>query len=118
MKKILWFSRNEMTAQQLLDLVRIYGSVDIVQSKRTAKSWKDITNDGEGCDILAVVLPPAILGDLICNVDKPVIRAKSNRVPTGNLVKNLATGEMETEYIFVHVGWERVLKIEIVTEDL
>lgn len=75
---------------------------------------------GEGCDILAVVLPPAMLADLTNprNNCKPVIRAVANRVPTGNTVLNPATGRQETEYKFEHTGWEQVLKVEVVTKKL
>ena len=69
---------------------------------------------------MAVVLPPAILADLVNprNNVKPVIRAKANRVPTGGTIQNPATGKEEAEYRFEHAGWERILKIEVLTEDL
>ena len=31
---------------------------------------------------------------------------------------NHATGKAETEYKFQHIGWEQVLKIEVVTKAL
>ena len=39
-------------------------------------------------------------------------------IEAGNEVLNPATGKKELEYKFVHVAWERVLKIEIITEKL
>ena len=49
---------------------------------------------------------------------KAVIRAIANRVATGKQVVNPATGKLEDEFKFVHAGWEKVLKIEVVTERL
>ena len=120
MSKILWLSRHTLTQDQLNDLNRIYGMVEVKTFDQTVTSWKEVAEAGYDCDILAVVLPPAILADLTNprNNTKPVIRAKANRVPTGNTTFNPATGKNEAEYRFEHAGWERVLKIEVITEDL
>ena len=118
--RILWLSRHNMTNEQIADLKRIYGDVEIKHYTDTVSSWKDVVEIGEDCDVLAVVLPPAILADLVNprNNNKPVIRAIANRVETGNTVINPATGKEEKEYMFVHAGWEKIVKIEIVTERL
>ena len=118
--KILWLSRHELTSEQKEDLKRIYGEVEVKVFDSTVSGWKDVAEAGNDCDVFAVVLPPAILGDLTNprNNQKPVIRAKANRVPTGNTIINPATGKEEAEYRFEHAGWERVVKIEVVTEDL
>ena len=120
MMNILWLSRHVMTDEQLQDLIRIYGEVQVTSYNQSVSSWKDVVTAGEDCDILAVVLPPAILGDLINprNNSKPVIRAVANRVATGNTVVNPASGAEETEYRFQHVAWEQIKKIEIITERL
>jgi hypothetical protein len=110
-----------MTQDQLDDLRRIYGKdLEVKQVSSTAVSYKDILTVGDDCDVLAVVLPPAILADLTNprNNQKPVIRAIANRVPTGNKITNPATGKLEDEFKFEHAGWERVIKIEVVTERL
>ncbi len=119
--KILWLSRHNMTNEQITDLKRIYGDgIEIKHHTDTVNSWKDVVEVGSDCDVLAVVLPPAILADLVNprNNTKPVIRAIANRVETGNTVINPATGKEEKEFLFVHAGWERILKIEVVTERL
>lgn len=121
MTKVLWLSRHTMSAEQVADLKRIYGSdVDVKSTDMTVSSWRDVVEAGADCDILAVVLPPAILADLTNprNNSKPVIRAKANRVATGKTVVNPATGKEEAEYCFQHAGWEQVLKIEVVTKQL
>ena len=118
--KILWLSRHAMTETQLTDLTRIYGEVEIKQYDQSVNNWKDVVEQGEDCDVLAVVLPPSILADLTNprNNIKPVIRAIANRVPTGNTVVNPATGKEEEEFKFEHVGWERVVKVVVETERL
>lgn len=120
MTKILWLSRHNMTLAQRADLHRIYGAFSIKRFDQTVSSWKDVVDAGADCDVLAVVLPPAILADLTNprNNSKPVIRAKANRVPTGKTIVNPATGKPETEYCFEHVGWEQVLKIEVIVKEL
>lgn len=120
MKEILWLSRHKMTEAQFADLKRIYGKIEVKTFDQSVSGWKDVVEAGADCDVLAVVLPPAILADLTNprNNQKPVIRAKANRVPTGKTIINPATGKEETEYRFEHAGWERVLKIEVVVEAL
>lgn len=106
---------------QIADLRRIYGN-DIVIEKHniTASSHKDVLEASKEADVIAVVLPPNILADLVNprNNKKPVIRAVSNREKTGKLVLNQATGQNEEEYRFVHGGWEQVEKIEIIVKKL
>lgn len=119
--KVLWLSRHSMTEDQVADLKRIYGDdIEIKNSDMTVNSWRDVVEAGADCDVLAVVLPPAILADLTNhrNNSKPVIRAKANRVATGKTITNPATGKEEAEYCFQHAGWEQVLKIEVVTKQL
>lgn len=120
-KRILWFSRHNMTNDQMADLQRIFGDDLIVHHvTANASSFRDVLEAGRDDDILAVVLPPAMLADLTNprNNQKPVIRAIANRVETGNMIVNPATGKDEKEFKFEHAGWERVLKIEVVTERL
>ncbi len=121
MTKILWFSRHQMTVDQLSDLRRIYGDVDIKQTSASVTSAREVAELGHDCDVLAVVLPPSLLADLVnprVSQGKPVIRAIANRVPTGGTVLNPATGKEEQEFRFEHAGWEKVLKIEVLTERL
>lgn len=122
MTKILWLSRHALTDEQLADLRRIYGQIEVYQHNQTVKSAQEVVSIAteHGCDILAVVLPPNILSELTnprVNT-KPVIRAKANRIPTGQTTVNPANGKEEQEFMFQHAGWERVVRIEIVTEDL
>ena len=97
-KRILWFSRHNMTNDQMADLQRIFGDDLIVHHvTANASSFRDVLEAGRDDDILAVVLPPAMLADLTNprNNQKPVIRAIANRVETGNMLVNPATGKEE-----------------------
>ena len=120
MTKVLWLSRHAMTTEQVEDLKRIYGDITVKNCDITVKTCKDVTEAGADCDVLAVVLPPALLTELTNprNNQKPVIRAKANRVETGRTIINPATGKTEKEYQFQHAGWEQVIKIEVVTKEL
>ena len=120
MTKILWLSRHTMTEAQVADLNRIYGEIEVKTFDQSVSGWKDVLEAGKDCDVLAVVLPPAILADLTNprNNQKPVIRAKANRVATGNTIINPDTGKEEIEYRFEHAGWEKVVKIEVVVKAL
>lgn len=120
MTKILWLSRHIMTQEQIDDLTRIYGEIEVKTLDQSVSGWEDVVKAGADCDVLAVVLPPAILADLTDprHNSKPVIKSKAIRIATGNTVFNPATGKNESEYKYKHGGWERVIKIEIVTEAL
>ena len=121
MSKVLWLSRHVMTEEQKKDLQRIYGDdVEVKTCNKNVVGWKDVVEAGEDCDILAVVLPPAILADLTNprNNTKPVIRAKANRVPTGAKIRNPATGKLEDEFQFEHIAWEQVMKVEVLVKTL
>lgn len=120
MTKILWYSRHHMTPQQLYDLEDIYGEIKVLQVIGTAKSWEDVALAGKDCDILATVLPPALLADLTNPINniKPVICAITNRIPTGDTVVNPATGELEEEFMFRFAGWEQIERVEIITRRL
>lgn len=74
--KILWVSRHQLNNEQLSDLERIYGDVEIVNFQDTVKSAEQLVEVGEDCEVFAVVLPPALLEDLISPRinQKPVIR--------------------------------------------
>jgi len=118
--KILWLSRHSLTNESIEDLKRIYGEMlEIFPYTNSVLSSEEIIEIGKDCDILAVVLPPAILKDLVDSRKntKPIIRAKANRVETGWMIIS-PTGEEEKEFKFVHAGWEQILKFEIITKEL
>lgn len=54
MKKVLWFSRHEMTPDQLAALGE---NIEIVQINRSINSAFELKDDIEGADIIAIVAP-------------------------------------------------------------
>ena len=118
--KVLWVSRHELSEDQLTDLRRIYGDVEIVKFQDTVESARQLVEVGKDCDVFAVVLPPALLADLTNprTNTKPVIRSVMERKPTGRMVTNPVTGKEEAEMAMYFVAWERVIRVEIVTERL
>lgn len=115
--KILWVSRHQLNNEQLSDLIRVYGDVEIVNFKDTVKSAKQLVEVGEDCEVFAVVLPPDLLADLINPSinQKPVIRSVMERVPTGTMIVNPVTGKEEMEMAMHFVAWEQVDEFRIVT---
>ena len=121
MKTILWISRHTMTQEQENDLKRIYGEdIKIKQYDNTVNSVNEIVTIGEDCDILAVVLPPTIIMDLVNprNNTKPVIRSCMNRIETGKMIMNPTSGVEEKEFKMVFEAWEQVNKFIVDTTRL
>lgn len=118
--KILWVSRHQLNNEQLSDLERIYGDVEIVNFQDNVKSAEQLVEVGEDCEVFAVVLPPALLADLISPRinHKPVIRSVMERVPTGTMIVNPVTGKEEMEMAMHFVAWEQVDELRIVTHRL
>ena len=118
--KILWVSRHQLNNEQLSDLERIYGDVEIVNFQDTVKSAEQLVEVGEDCEVFAVVLPPALLEDLISPRinQKLVIRSVMERVPTGTMIVNPVTGKEEMEMAMHFVAWEQVDELRIVTHRL
>ena len=109
-KNILWFSRHEMTSEQINDLHRIYGENIIVnQINKTIKSAYELADEIEAADVIAIVAPINLQSQFLKLANgKPVISARSKRIL-------LEDGE-KVEFQFD--GWYQIEKIEIVTKDL
>ena len=117
-KKILWLSRHDMTDEQVNDLKRIYGEVEITKLDKTIKTAEDILDGADNFDIFAVVLPIDLVADLFSKTDKEIITAKSERVRLDNTVFNPATQKEEPQYKFKHVGWDKYKDVKIEMERL
>ena len=108
-KKVLWFSRHTMTAEQLgaLGTVR-----EIVQCDGTISSAWELAEEINDCDIIAIVAPINLQQQFLKLAgDKPVIMALSERVIT----PDPEGGESKVEFVFQK--WERLVKIEVEKED-
>ena len=116
MKTILWVSRHGMTPNQRQQLSDYYGDIEIKQLDSTVSDISEILS--VPADVYAVVLPLNLLAGLRENTDKDIIQAISGRVPTGNMIVNPATGCEEQEYIYDHLYWQRIVRLELETEIL
>jgi len=109
MKKILWFSRHEMTEEQLAALGN---NVEIVNINKTISSAYEIADEINECDIIAIVAPINLQAQFLKIAgNKPVIMAVNDRV----LIPQPEGGEDKVDFHFVK--WERLLKIDIIKED-
>ena len=107
-KKVLWFSRHEMTPEQRAAL----GDVEIFQVNKTIQSAYELQKEIEDCDIIAIVAPIQLQQQFLRLAgDKPVIMAVNDRV----LIKQADGSEDKAEFRFVK--WERLIRIDIVKED-
>ena len=113
MKKLLWFSRHEMSPDQSADLTRIFGEVEITQISKTINSAYDLKAEIEAADIIAIVAPINIQQQFLkLSADKPVITATSERILTKS------DDGSEGKVVFQFKNWQRLIKIEVVTEIL
>jgi len=109
-KKVLWFSRHEMSQDQKTDLQRIYGDISITQVNKTIQSVYELKDDINNYDIIAIVAPIHLQQQFLkIAKDKPIISCRNKRVfdPADN-----------TKVNFVFDGWYQIVKIEVATKDL
>ena len=107
-KKVLWFSRHEMTPEQRAAL----GDVEIIQVNKTVQSAYELQDEINECDIIAIVEPINLQQQFIKLANgKPVIMTVNDRV----LIKQADGREDKAEFRFVK--WERLIRIDIVKED-
>ena len=107
-KKVLWFSRHEMTPEQRAAL----GNCEITQVNRSIQSAYELEEEIKANDIIAIVAPINLQQQFLKLAgEKPVIMAVNDRV----LIPQ-ADGS-EDKVAFQFVKWERLLKIEVIKED-
>lgn len=124
--KILWFSRHQMSAEQLADLERIYGTVEINQISSTINSAYDIKDAIEKNDVIAIVAPINLQAQFLQIAgERPVISCRNKRVLTpgyGEGIQNMNInpgsfiGGIDVSFVFD--GWFQIDKIEVITHDL
>lgn len=118
MKKVLWVSRHEMTAEQRADLERALGPVELLLYKETVADAAHLRPALEKTDAVAAVLPPELYCDLLKIAGgRPVLRSVAERSPTGRM-RTLEDGRTEQEFAFAHRYWEQILRAEFVTRRL
>ena len=106
-KKVLWFSRHEMTPEQRAAL----GDVEINQINRSISSAYELEEEINNSDIIAIVAPINLQQQFLKIAgDKPVIMAVNDRrlIPQPD-------GEDKVEFHFVK--WEQLDEIIIKKHD-
>lgn len=107
-KKVLWFSRHEMTEDQREAL----GNAEIRQVNRSIQSAYELAEEIQGADIIAIVAPIGLQQQFLKLAgEKPVIMAVNDRI----LIPQEDGSEDKVAFKFVK--WERLLKIDIIKED-
>lgn len=110
---VLWFSRHDMTEEQIDALVDIYGPIQIHQINKTVKSANELENEIKNSDVVAVVAPIELQAEFLKVADGiPVISCRNKRI----LIQNQEGTETKVEFVFN--GWYEIEKIDIVTRDL
>lgn len=109
LNKVLWFSRHEMTELQYQDLERIYGEgLEVTQVNKTIGSVSEIEENIKEHHIIAIVAPVRMQQEIIETAGwRPVISCRNKRILTD-----------EGKASFIHDGWFRIRKVDIVTENL
>lgn len=108
--RVLWFSRHPLSEEQLADLERVYGPVEVHQVNKTIQAAREIAADIEVCDVIAIVAPlPLQQQFLELAGEKPVVFCKNDR---------RIDPEDGTKINFVHAGWFRIQRIEVVFDRL
>lgn len=132
MKKVLWFSRHRMTAQQFQDLSRVLGGIEVTQVSGSPANVHVPFVGGDlepgevdphhhlvgelpplkelvkGFDEVAVVLPIGLLQQLL-----PF--ATGGRLLQAINKRTVLEGGVA---VFSHEKWQAVKEVRIVTEDL
>jgi hypothetical protein len=103
-----------MTDSQLNDLNRIYGKSNIIQYDKTVTDINDIL--AFNADVYAVVLPMNLISELLENTSAEVIQPVSGRVNTGEKTMNKASAQLESEYVYTHLYWQKIIECKITTE--
>lgn len=110
--KVLWFSRHQMSTEQLDALKSRLGEVELVQVDKTITNVSEISEEMKDCDVLAIVAPIGLQQQFLrVSNGRPVIVAVSERVFTKDENGN------ESKVDFRFVKWERLVKIDVIKED-
>lgn len=111
MTKILWFSRHTMSEEQLAALANKFGEIELKQIDRTIASAYELQEEIEWADCVAIVAPINLQQQFVKLAgERPVITAINAR----ELIKS--EDGTETKTVFKFVEWQRIVKVEVVTE--
>ena len=113
MTKVLWFSRHTMTPDQEKALEFIYGDIVVNQVDKTISSAYEVKDEVDDADVICIVAPIGIQEQFLKIAgNKPVLTAKSDRI----IIPDENGDESKIEFRFRQ--WDRLLKVEVLTEPL
>ncbi len=109
MRKILWVSRHTATPEQIEELESIFGKVVLIKISQTFQNGGEIKEimEKEGAAEVVAVLPMQILGELTRIGIQPIRAVMERETPPDG-----------GEPLYTFKYFERVQKVEIVTEPL
>lgn len=111
--KVLWFSRHSLDNDQIDGLKSVYGEIEVEQINRTIQNARELHNEIERNDVIAIVAPIQLQQEFLREAHgKPVITAVSDRV----LIPQEDGSESKVQFRFNR--WEQIDKIEVVTHTL
>ncbi len=110
MKKVLWFSRHDLTDAQKSDLVKVLDSeITINHVNRTVNSAYELKSEINDCDIACVVMPLNLQQQMLWLLgEKPMLIGRNHRTQQ----------DEDGNFILSHAGWDKISRIEIVKETL
>lgn len=109
---VLWFSRHDMSKEQLQALVNKLGDIRITKINGTIPNAFCIKEYVDAADVVAIVAPINMQQQFLKIAgNKPVISAISDRI----LVPDENGGENKVVFQFDH--WDLIEKIEVVTSE-
>ena len=103
MKNVLWFSRHELTAEQIEGLKKVLNtqSIEVKTVNKTIQSAQEIKDEVTDEVLVAVVLPVGLLSELKAIMPDVLIALPKNKRDRD---------EVAGEFKFVYDGWEIVKK--------
>lgn len=114
MVKVLWFSRHQLSPEQLADLEVLYGPVQVTQIDRSINYAFELKEEIQAADVVAIVAPIGLQGQFLQLAgERPVLLCRNHRIPSGEVGPN-----GEPLYTFVHAGWDRLQEVKVVKTTL
>ena len=111
-KKVLWFSRHEMTTEQKQGVWKDESELEITQINKTIQHAIELKDLIDQSDMVCIVAPPELQVEFKqLTGNKPLLFAKSERI----IVKS--EDGTESKVVFKHAGWKNIEIAQFITSD-
>lgn len=118
MKKVLWVSRHEMTAEQRADLDRVMGGAELLPWKETVTDIAQLLPLLEQADAVGGGAAARAAGKAAHAGGQKTGAARGEREKGHGCIRTLPDGRREQEFAYVHAGWEQLLRMDVRTRRL